>query len=490
MENRSTSFRVDRADGTARLVAALGDWSVGRGPLYRQLSRAVAALVERGELAGGARLPAERALAGAVAVSRGVVVAAYDELVATGVAERRPGSGTFVATRLDLPPAGREGTALVGALVDQGRDRGRELAIDLSISVLHEARDLPDVAVSTAQLGSVAADSPWGLPELRVRIAERLTAIGLPSEPDQVVVTTGAQQGISAAVGCWVRPGDRVVVDDPTYPGVLSAVAAAGAIAVPVPVDEHGPVLAALEAALAGGPALLYVQSGPHSPTGGRLSGHRRDVIARWARQARIPVVEDLALHALDWSARRPETPLAARLGSHPSAVVGSYSKRFWAGLRVGFVRAPEPVAQRLVRVKATHDLGSSTVSQAMALALLDHPRHERSMAHRRASLAERSELLVRLLAEHLPAWQVAPPDGGLSLWVRLPGPFAAALAREAAARGVVVATAEGLSAQPGHHLDRIRLTFALPKRDLRTAVDRLAAAWSEIASMGVVGQP
>ena len=81
MENRSTSSRVDRSDGTARLVAALGDWSAGRGPLYRQLSRAVAALVERGELAGGARLPAERALAGAVAVSRGVVVAAYDELV-------------------------------------------------------------------------------------------------------------------------------------------------------------------------------------------------------------------------------------------------------------------------------------------------------------------------------------------------------------------------------------------------------------------------
>ncbi|MCB0972669.1 MAG: hypothetical protein KDA97_14275, partial [Acidimicrobiales bacterium] len=84
-------------------------------------------------------------------------------------------------------------------------------------------------------------------------------------------------------------------------------------------------------------------------------------------REHRVPLVEDHAMFALDWGTDRLPPPIAAHAPDHPIAVVGSYSKRFWAGLRVGFVRAPGPVAARLVRVKATHDLGSSAVSQAMA---------------------------------------------------------------------------------------------------------------------------
>lgn len=483
MEHRATSARVARTAAVGALVDALGDWSGGTGPLYRQLARALTAVVDRGELARGERLPSERALAREVAVSRGVAVAAYDELVAAGVVERRVGSGTFVGpSGAVLLPGGREGSALIGRLVDQGRT---PTLIDLSISVLHDPAGLPEVEVASASLGSVAADSPWGLPDLRQRVAERLTAIGLASTADEVVITTGAQQGISIAAGSWLRPGDRVVVDDPTYPGALSAFAAAGAELVPVPVDAKGVVLAALDRALAQGPALVYLQSGPHSPTGVRLSAHRRAAVARLVVQHRVPLVEDVALHAVDWASGVPAAgrlPIAALAPGHPVAVVGSYSKRFWAGLRVGFVRAPAPVVQRLVRVKATHDLGSSAVSQAMALALLDHPAHQRSVDRRNRDLARRAALLHRLLAEQLPAWRCDLPDGGLSLWVRLPAPVATRFAEVAVRRGVAVATAEGLSAHPAQHRDRIRLTFALPSADLRTAVGRLVAAWAETA--------
>jgi DNA-binding transcriptional MocR family regulator len=480
MENRATSAQVARSSSTARLVELLGDWMGASGPLYRRLARALAAAVEHGELAASDRLPSERALAAAVAVSRGVAVAAYDELVADGVVERRQGSGTYVTGPPGgALPAGREGSSLVRRFVERRAAPG---VIDLSISVLTDPAGLPDIAVGLADLGP-GADDPWGLPALRSRVAERLGAIGLATRPEQVVITTGAQQGLSIAAGCWVRPGDRVVIDDPTYPGALSAVLAAGARPVPVAVDRHGPVLADLEAALAERPALVYVQSGVHSPTGGRLSDHRRDQIARLVAAHRVPLVEDHALFALDWSGARAPSPIAARIPEHPVAVVGSYSKRFWGGLRVGFVRAPEPVARRLVRVKATHDLGSSAVSQLAALRLLDHRDHASFVDARNRQLADRARLLHDLVAEHLPTWRATVPDGGLSLWVQLPAPVAARFAEVALRHGASVAPADGLTSQPERHRDRLRVSFARPEHDLRAAVDRLVGAWAELGA-------
>ena len=135
--------------------------------------------------------------------------------------------------------------------------------------------------------------------------------------------------------------------------------------------------------------------------------------------------------------------------------------------------------------MKATHDLGSSVAAQALALELLDHRDHDRFVARRNAELAAHAELLVELLRTELPTWRTAVPDGGLSLWVRLPEPVAPRLAEVALRHGVAVATAEGLAADPGAHRDRLRLTFALPEAHLRQAVARLGAAWDEVVRGG-----
>lgn len=449
MVNRATLVGVDQ----------LGDWSVGRGPLHRRLAVALSRLVERGAVPEGARLPSERALASALSVSRGTVVAAYDLLVADGVVERRHGSGTYAVGSAAVGlPAGREGSGLVARLVDASA--GPADVIDLSLSVLQDASGLPDVGVTTADLASVAPDtgySPWGLRGLREAVAERLTADGLPSTAEQVVITTGAQQGISLAAACWVRPGDRVVVDDPTYPGALSAFTAAGADLA----DGH--------------PALVYAQPSIQSPTGAVLGRPQRDALAQQVVDLGVPLVEDLALAGLAWD-RLPE-PVAARIPDHPVAVVGSLSKLLWGGLRLGFVRAPEPVALRFARVKATHDLGTSAVSQLLAERLLRHPDCESRIATRNRRLRERYEVLAGALRHHLPDWTWDEPKGGLSVWVRLPGPTADRLAQLALRHGVAVATADALSASPGRHRDRLRLSFALPPEELEEGVRRLAAA-------------
>ena len=465
---------VDRANS---LQVALGpDWATGPGPLLRQLARGIAAAIERGVLERGTRLPSERALAADVAVSRGTAVAAYDLLVADGLVERRRGSGTYVlgAGALGLPP-GREGSALVHRLVD--RSAAASDVIDLSISVLHDPAGLPDVSVGVADLSDTGY-SPWGLPSLRAAVASHVTSWGLSTTAEQVVITTGAQQAIAAAAACWVRPGDVVAVDDPTYPGAVAALTAAGARLVGVRVDGAGVVPSSLEQALRASPSLVYLQSTLHSPTGAVLTAARRADIAALVAEARVPVVEDCALADLAWGDVPPPPPLASHLPDGSVAVVGSLSKVFWGGLRVGFVRAPEPVALRFARVKATNDLGSSVVSQVLADRLL-RLHAATFLPWRRAQLRARYDVLAAALRRALPSWAWEEPAGGLSIWVRIPGD-AERFARSALHHGVAVATADPLSPTGGAaHRDRLRLSFAASPEELVEGVRRLSSAWA-----------
>ena len=464
-----------------QVVDELGDWAVGAGPLFRLLARALAGAIERGTLGRGTRLPPERTLASALVISRGTAVAAYDLLVAEGLVERRRGSGTYVlgAGTLSLPP-GREGSALVHRLVE--RSAGPSALIDLSISVLHDPSALPAVTFDSTELRTVEPDtgySPWGLTGLRAALADHVTGWGLPTRADEIVVTTGAQQGISAAAACWLRPGDTVVVEDPSYPGAIAAFGQAGARLRGVGVDRGGVRVDELAAALTDRPALVYLQSTVQSPTGAILSDGRRREIARLLEDAKVPLVEDLALADLAWRSAPP--PIAAYVRDASVAVLGSLSKRYWGGLRLGWVRAPAALAVRFARVKATQDLGSSAVSQVLAERLLRAPEPERRryLEGLVGDLRSRYDTLAGALRERLPDWTWDEPAGGLSIWVRLPSPTAEGFAQTALRHGVAVATAPALSPSDTH-TDRIRLSFSGPAPELVEGVNRLASAWSE----------
>jgi DNA-binding transcriptional MocR family regulator len=482
MLNRSTSGEVARAH--RGLLDELGDWSAGAGPIYRQLARALGGAVDRGVLAPGSRLPSERALAARLQVSRGTVLAAYEQLTGDGLIERRHGSGTYVAgppatgARPTLPPD-REGSALVHHLADAGTASGVDL-IDLSLSVTHDPGQLDLPAIDPAELRATEPSTgyaPWGLPALRAALADHVTSWGLPSSAAHIVVTTGAQQAIAAAAACWLRPGDVVVCEDPTYPGALAAFRQAGARVVGVPVDRVGVVVGELAAAIdRWSPALVYLQPDAHSPTGAVLPEGRRRAVAELLGRARVPLVEDLALRDTVWR-RTPPAPIAARLRDASAAVVGSLSKPWWGGLRVGFVRAPEPLAGRFARVKATMDLGSPVPSQLLALALLRDGDPAAALARRRHELRDRAAVLGGGLRQKLPAWRWREPHGGLSLWVSLPGD-ASAFVRRAREEGVVVAPPGPLSPSAGYR-DHVRLSFDLPADLLVEAVARLARAWS-----------
>jgi DNA-binding transcriptional MocR family regulator len=465
------------------LARVVEGWSAGPAPLYRSLAGAVVAAVERGDVPRGTRLPAERAAAAALAVARGTVVAAYDLLAASGVVERRRGSGTWVVDedapelRLHELAAGLRARQLTRDTLPGGG------VVDLALSVLPTPADLPRDAfrLDVAELDRVAHGHgyhPAGLPELRERLAALHCDNGVPTMPDQIVVTGGAQQAVALTARLLVHPGDVVAVESPTYPGAIDAYSRAGARFATVAGDAAGVLPDDVGRVLADhDPRAVYVVPSAHNPRGTVLPDHRRRALAALAEEHDTWLVEDECLAWAVYGLDGPPLPVAAHGHDRRVLTIGSLSKVLWGGLRLGWIRGPAPAVARLGRLKAAADLGNCAVSQALTLGLFD--RIPAIAAERRRQLAAGAETLCGLLAAALPDWQVRPPDGGLSLWVRLPGATGDAFAPVALRHGVRVLP--GSAASPDEaDLDHLRLAVSPPPVRLRLAVDRLAAAWAE----------
>ena len=460
-----------------------GDWSAGRGPIYARLAEAVRAAIERGDIPPGMRLPPERLLAETLAVSRTTVVLAYGRLRRRGLLESRQGSGTWVPRRAGVPsPADRREErgrsflvdAIARAAADEPADTIGFLGACLPAAgdFLEEAWD--EVRSDLQELARTPGYSPQGLPTLRRAIATSLEQRGLPTTPDEVLVTGGAQQAIDLVARFLVREGDAVVLEDPTYLGAIDAFTAARARLLPVPVGPAGPDVATLRRLAAeAAPALAYLVPSFHNPTGTLLDEGARREIARLA-EAGLWVLEDESLADLSFGAD-PPPPIAAFAPRGSVLTVGSMSKLFWGGLRVGWVRGSRAVIARLARLKVVADLSGSVIGQSLAARLL--PRREEVVRLRRRQLVARLERLTGLLREELPEWSWAPPKGGLSLWLRLPTPSAEDLARVAPRHGVSIVPGP-VNSPSGGCADRVRLPFVLEERLLAEGVARLARAW------------
>ena len=472
----------------AALAGALGKWSDGDGPVYRRLARAVAAAIDRGDLEPGSRLPAERVLAAALAVSRTTVVAAYEQLRAADRVESRRGSGTRVrgtasrgpGLRLREDPSGSfRRHPVYRSLVDGPGDTIEFLGAHLPAPEMLP-RELARVDERLLrELARGPGYLPMGLPALRQAIARHLTGWGVPTAEEQVMVTHGAQQAIGLAGALFLERGDGVVVEDPTYLGSIDIFAGLGARLLTVPVGGDAAWLARLKDLVArAAPRLIYLMPTFHNPTGAVMSEACRRGLARLARELHVPVLEDNTLADLSLSGR-PPAPIAAFDAAAPVLTVGSLSKLFWGGMRIGWIRGSEELLARITRLKIMADLGGSLVGQLGAVRLLAHA--ERVKQARRREMRERLDRLTKLLARHLPSWTWEPPSGGLSLWVRLPQGDANAFAQVALRHGVAVVPGT-LASSSGGCADRLRIPFVLDAAPMREGVERLARAWTAYA--------
>jgi len=477
----------------ARLSALLGDWAIGEGPLYLKLAAALRTAISDGTLVAGTRLPPERRLAGLLTVSRATVVAAYDRLRGEALLESRQGSGTRVAAgveaRCDLDDGrvpGGTATTIFQRLVD-----GPGSVISLTRAL---KESVPEVSAAVHEVmtedlaGLLATDgyhSP-GLPDLRAAIADDYTAAGLPTIPEQVLVTVGSQQALNLISDLYLRrDGAGVLVETPSWPGCLDVFRARGARLLTVPLDDEGldPVTAS---AVLGRerPTLMYVMPTFQNPTGILMSPRRRRALAELAARHQVPLVEDSAYDAF----RLGEDPAPVAAYAPPGADVltlGSLGKIVWAGLRTGWVRGPVTIIERLARRKVLADLGGPLLDQAIAARLL--PRLNDIRAANHATILQRLDLLERLLRSQLPSWRWRRPDGGLSLWIQIPGVDIDAFAQVALRHGVEIVPGTAMD-DADRFREFFRFPYGYPPEVLENAVARLARAYADLTRNGPIG--
>jgi DNA-binding transcriptional MocR family regulator len=461
---------MDTSISAARVATLAG--SFDRSPAYAGLADALVLLIGDGRIGLGTRLPSERELTDALGVSRTTVTRAYAALRDAGYAEARRGAGTF--TRV---PGGRA-RAHDRALLPRAGD---ETAIDLNCAA---ASAPPGLAAAYAE---AAADLPAylgghgyfpaGLPELQRAIAATYDARGLPTDPDQVMVTAGALSAASIVAEAFTSPGDRVLVESPVYPNATQALRHGGARITGSPVDPDGWDLDAVGAALRqSAPTLAYLIPDFQNPTGHLMTEPQREEYAAHLRRTRTVAVVDEAHQALALDGQEMPAPFAA---FSPDAItIGSASKSFWGGLRLGWIRCPEGRMDRLTQARVGMDLGAPVMEQLVLARLLADSGP--ILDEHRARLRAQRDRLAGAIRERLPEWTFRLPAGGLALWCELPGPFGTAVAAEAERLGVIVAPGPVFAAEGG--LDRfVRIPWTRPGDELEDAVGRLATAWAAV---------
>lgn len=462
-----------------RLAQLIGPLD-GRGPAYREIADRMRLLVVDGRVADGSRLPSERELATTLSVSRTTTTRVYAELRDTGILHSRQGSGSVVripltassASSLILTPDGTGTIALTYSAPagTPGLARAFESA----------ATKLPGLLATTGYL-------PDGLPALREILAQQYTDGGLPTEPEQIVVTSGAMGAISLLARSLITPGQRVVVEGTSYPHAHESFTAAGARLSALPVDRSPWDVDALIPILAGSPhRAAYIIPDFHNPTSAVMSDAER---VAWARELRrhdvVPIVDE-SLREINLDGI--ELPPVFATYDPRALLIGSSSKAYWGGLRVGWIRAPRDLVMPLVQARMMDDLGTSAFDQLVVAELLTEG--GQTAAAGRALLRAGRDHLLAELARELPEIHAPCPAGGLSLWVTLPDRSSSRLTAAAAARGLLLTPGPRFLTRAGAAGERhLRLPYTQSHDVLTEAVARLKLAYDDVTGRQTSGQ-
>jgi DNA-binding transcriptional MocR family regulator len=454
--------------------------------LAEQVYEAIESRIAGGVLAENSRLPTTRELAAALGVNRGTVQTAYRRLQERGLVEGRVGSGTVVRRGSPAVTPFRLSSMLSRRASELPEDAPApmseltvadfsRLAPDERFFPLEEfTRTLADSWSRRRELWQYAP--PLGAEELRVEISRRLSEIGLTRSPDEILVVSGAQQGLDLLFRTFTDPGDLVAMESPTYSGALSLARLAQVAILPLAMDPGGPDPLPLYGRRA---KLCYVMPERQNPTGITTGPKRREALLQAALSSGALVVED--------GYEEPESgepPLSAR---EPSRTVwlGTLSKDLVPGFRIGWIAADRAIVERVARVKKAADFATPVPLQAAVAAFLRANGDRRLRQARSEEVALRAAAAKQALREHLPevSWWGGAGANPL-FWLHLPeGVSGRRVADAAAARGVGVAAGEDFDPR-GADRSNVRLSVSrVERKDIASGIALLAEAVREVQS-------
>ncbi len=413
----SLSMQIDRAN---------------RRPIYLQIVNQIKRQISVGDLPAGTRLPAVRHLAESLGVTRLTVHNAYAELQADGWVEATVGRGTFVK-------AGLEVQALLAQHLEHHRHRlhycsdmhrllntGTLLALAYAVPDISLVPGEQMMSIFSQIKGDAAALLHYGGQdgdnELRIELAEHLIERGIPTLPDNILITSGATQGLALVTQTLAQRGDTVLVETPTYLGQMKVFDVMGITPIGVPMDEEGIIIDKLIAAIEQHqPKFISIIPNYHNPTGILMSEDRRLALLEVANHYQLPIVEDDVYGLLTYE---EHAPLALKTLDKTGNVIylSSVSKTVAPGLRIGYIVANPQWLDRFTQLRWATELGGTPLMhRAMAVFFRDglFKHHIKRIL---PVYRERRDALLNALRHYMPAhstWTV--PQGGLCVWVRLP---------------------------------------------------------------------
>jgi DNA-binding transcriptional MocR family regulator len=485
----------------------------GEESITAQIAQRIRAAIDSGDLAPGDKLPSTRALAEHAGVNHLTAVRVYRRLAEEGYVTAGVGRGTFV--RSVPPPAAADDAGVwqhavlpeqqqsyvnevfaetmhisrgtpTGWIGAPNNDEMLDMSVAWTAPDLHPVEQLRAIAdeLFQARGGQMLGYSQVeGVPELLEELARRGEMSGFAQSPDELVVTSGARQGIDLVCRTVVRPGDVVVCESPTFIGTLSSLQATGARVLGVPFDRGGIDVEALERILARHEVkLLALQSGSQNPTGQDLAPDRAARLVELAQERSFFILED-GVYANVRFKGAPPPPRLRRSAPDHVIYADSLSKTIGGGLRIGWVAATGEARRRIGDLKLGTDVHTSTLTQYLAARWLETGGHDEHVRRVNKVYAKRCEALLesvnRRLADEV---SVIEPNGGHNLWLTFRRPIDERMLFAEALRNRVGFT-PGRALRPEQSSQSsLRLSFPLLNEErLDEGVRRLAVAIREV---------